>query len=85
MEGNVRIVKTPKEKLIFLVAGCISISIVLIVLGEYGGMLWAQVVQHESIAAGSQSVALVQNAVVGLIGILGGYFAGKNDGSGGTE
>jgi hypothetical protein len=69
---------TPKEKLIFLVAGCISASIMMVVLGEYGSMFWAQVVQHESVAAGNGSIGLVQNAVVGLIGILGGYFAGKD-------
>ena len=70
--------KTSKEKLIFLVAGCISASILMVVLGEYGTMMWAQIVQGEAVATHSDSIALVQNAVVGLIGILGGYFAGKD-------
>jgi hypothetical protein len=54
----------------------------LVVIGEYSSMLTQQMSTGEKFATNSDAIALVQNALVGLIGIIGGYFAGKskNDG-----
>ena len=41
-------------------------------------MLYAQNQTGEAVATNPEAIALVQNALVGLIGIIGGYFAGKN-------
>ena len=50
----------------------------LVVIGEYASMLAQQFTSGEKFGTNSDAIALVQNALVGLIGIIGGYFAGKN-------
>lgn len=49
----------------------------LVVVGEYSSMLMQQATSGEKFSTNSEAIALVQNALVGLIGIIGGYFAGK--------
>jgi len=68
-----------KDKLIFLVAGCISVSVLVVIVGEYGIMAYNDIVNKTHWGTNEAAISLVQNAVVGLIGILGGYFAGKGD------
>jgi len=50
----------------------------LVVLGEYVAMLNAQNLTGEAVGTNPDAIALVQNALVGLIGIIGGYFAGNS-------
>jgi hypothetical protein len=45
-------------------------------------MLAQQLSTGEKYSTNSDAIALVQNALVGLIGIIGGYFAGKSKGDG---
>lgn len=52
----------------------------LVVLGEYIAMLNAQNLTGEAVGTNPDAIALVQNALVGLIGIIGGYFAGNSKG-----
>ena len=52
----------------------------LVVIGEYASMLLQQSTSGEKYGTNEDAIALVQNALVGLIGIIGGYFAGKNKG-----
>lgn len=52
----------------------------LVVLGEYVAMLNAQNLTGEAVGTNPDAIALVQNALVGLIGIIGGYFAGNSKG-----
>ena len=52
----------------------------LVVIGEYASMLLQQSTSGEKYGTNENAIALVQNALVGLIGIIGGYFAGKNKG-----
>ena len=52
----------------------------LVVIGEYASMLAQQFTSGEKYGTNEDAIALVQNALVGLIGIIGGYFAGKNKG-----
>ena len=49
----------------------------IVVLGEYASMLLQQSSTGEKLGTNEDAIALVQNALVGLIGIIGGYFAGK--------
>jgi len=51
----------------------------LVVIGEYASMLLQQTASGEKYGTNEDAIALVQNALVGLIGIIGGYFAGKGD------
>ena len=51
----------------------------LVVVGEYASMLLQQSSSGEKYGTNEDAIALVQNALVGLIGIIGGYFAGRSD------
>ena len=67
-----------KDKLMVYITLGILGFIGLVVLGEYGSMLAQQLTSGEKYATNSDAIALVQNALVGLIGIIGGYFSGKS-------
>lgn len=68
-----------KDKLmIFITLGILGF-IGLVVLGEYASLLYAQNQTGETVATNPEAIALVQNALVGLIGIIGGYFAGRGE------
>jgi hypothetical protein len=69
-----------KDKLMVYITLGILGFIGLVVLGEYGSMLAQQLTSGEKYSTNSDAIALVQNALVGLIGIIGGYFAGKSKG-----
>lgn len=69
-----------KDKLMVYITLGILGFIGLVVLGEYSSMLAQQLTSGEKYATNSDAIALVQNALVGLIGIIGGYFAGKSKG-----
>jgi hypothetical protein len=69
-----------KDKLMIYITLGILGFIGLVVIGEYASLLWAQAQTGEPISTNPEAIALVQNALVGLIGIIGGYFAGKSKG-----
>lgn len=68
-----------KDKLMWVITLGILGFIGLVVIGEYASLLYAQNQTGETVATNPEAIALVQNALVGLIGIIGGYFAGKSD------
>ena len=68
-----------KDKLMWVITLGILCFIGLVVLGEYSSMLMQQATSGEKFSTNSDAIALVQNALVGLIGIIGGYFAGKGE------
>jgi hypothetical protein len=68
-----------KDKLMWVITLGILGFIGLVVLGEYASMLMQQSSTGEKYGTNEDAIALVQNALVGLIGIIGGYFAGKGD------
>jgi len=74
--------KSIKDRLMIYITLGILGFIGLVVIGEYSSMLAQQLSTGEKYSTNSDAIALVQNALVGLIGIIGGYFAGKskNDG-----
>ena len=49
----------------------------LVLLGEYAVIMYSQSKTEEVVGTEPDVIALVQNALVGLIGIIGGYFGGK--------
>lgn len=67
-----------KDKLMWIITLGILAFIGLVVIGEYSSMLLQQSASGEKYGTNEDAIALVQNALVGLIGIIGGYFAGKN-------
>ena len=69
-----------KDKLMIYITLGILAFIGLVVIGEYASMLAQQFTSGEKYGTNEDAIALVQNALVGLIGIIGGYFAGKNKG-----
>jgi hypothetical protein len=69
-----------KDKLMWAITLGILGFIGLVVIGEYSSMLLQQSASGEKYGTNEDAIALVQNALVGLIGIIGGYFAGKNKG-----
>jgi len=69
-----------KDKLMWAITIGILGFIGLVVLGEYIAMLNAQNLTGEAVGTNPDAIALVQNALVGLIGIIGGYFAGNSKG-----
>jgi hypothetical protein len=66
-----------KDKLMWVITLGILGFIGLVVIGEYSSMLLQQSASGEKYGTNEDAIALVQNALVGLIGIIGGYFAGK--------
>jgi len=68
-----------KDKLMWVITLGILGFIGLVVIGEYASMLAQQFTSGEKYGTNEDAIALVQNALVGLIGIIGGYFAGKGD------
>jgi hypothetical protein len=68
-----------KDKLMWAITLGILGFIGLVVVGEYASMLAQQFTSGEKYGTNSDAIALVQNALVGLIGIIGGYFAGKRE------
>jgi hypothetical protein len=68
-----------KDKLMLIITIGILAFISVVVIGEYVAMLTAQQITGEAVATNPEAIALVQNALVGLIGIIGGYFAGKKE------
>lgn len=67
-----------KDKLMWVITLGILGFIGLVVVGEYSSMLMQQASSGEKFGTNSDAIALVQNALVGLIGIIGGYFAGRS-------
>ena len=68
-----------KDKLMVYITLGILAFIGLVVVGEYSSMLYSQSQTGEAVATNPEAIALVQNALVGLIGIIGGYLAGRDN------
>lgn len=68
-----------KDKLMIYITLGILAFIGLVVVGEYSSMLLQQSSTGEKYGTNEDAIALVQNALVGLIGIIGGYLAGREN------
>jgi uncharacterized protein YneF (UPF0154 family) len=66
-----------KDKLMLYIALGVLAFIGLVLVGEYLVVIYAQSKTNEVVGTEPEVIALVQNALVGLIGIIGGYFGAK--------
>ena len=66
-----------KDKLMFYVTLGVLGFVALVIGGEYVVILYSQSKTDEIVEAQPEVIAVVQNALVGLIGIIGGYFGAK--------
>jgi hypothetical protein len=67
-----------KDRLMLYITVGVLGFIALVLLGEYLVIVYATNQTGEVIGSEPDVIALVQNALVGLIGIIGGYFGGKS-------
>ena len=66
-----------KDKLMLYITLGVLGFVALVIGGEYVVILYSQSRTDEVVEAQPEVIALVQNALVGLIGIIGGYFGAK--------
>ena len=66
-----------KDKLMLYITLGVLAFICLVLVGEYLVVIYAQSKTNEVVGTEPDVIALVQNALVGLIGIIGGYFGAK--------
>ena len=66
-----------KDKLMLYITLGVLGFVALVIGGEYVVILYSQSKTDEIVEAQPEVIALVQNALVGLIGIIGGYFGAK--------
>ena len=69
--------KVKDRLMVYITLGVLGF-IGLVLLGEYLVIMYATNQTGEVIGSEPDVIALVQNALVGLIGIIGGYFGGKS-------
>ena len=66
-----------KDKLMLYITLGVLAFIGLVLVGEYAVVMYAQSKTEEVVGTEPEVIALIQNALVGLIGIIGGYFGAK--------
>ena len=66
-----------KDKLMLYITLGVLGFVALVIGGEYLVIMYYQSKTGEVVDAQPEVIALVQNALVGLIGIIGGYFGAK--------
>jgi hypothetical protein len=69
-------VKIRDRLMLYITLGVLGF-IGLVIAGEYVVVMYSQSKTEEVIGTEPDVIALVQNALVGLIGIIGGYFGAK--------
>ena len=62
--------------MLYITLGVLGV-IGLVIAGEYIVIMYSQSKTEEVIGTEPEVIGLVQNALVGLIGIIGGYFGAK--------
>ena len=66
-----------KDKLMLYITLGVIGFVALVIAGEYLVIMYSQSKTDEVVEAQPEVIGLVQNALVGLIGIIGGYFGAK--------
>ena len=66
-----------KDRLMLYITLGVIGFVALVIGGEYVVIMYSQSKTDEVVEAQPEVIALVQNALVGLIGIIGGYFGAK--------
>lgn len=66
-----------RDKLMLYITLGVLGFIGLVLLGEYAVVIYSQSRTEDVVGTEPDVIALIQNALVGLIGIIGGYFGAK--------
>jgi len=74
MEGNVRLMK---EKTMYVLATGVMLAILVAIVGDYVVAAIETQTTGEAVEVSSDVMTLVQTALGGVIGIIGGYFGAK--------
>jgi predicted MFS family arabinose efflux permease len=69
-------VKVRDRLMLYITLGVLGF-IGLVIAGEYIVIMYSQSKTEEVVGTEPEVIGLVQNALVGLIGIIGGYFGAK--------
>jgi uncharacterized membrane protein YfcA len=66
-----------KERVIYALALFVGLAVILAIVGDYWTAYEETKVTREPVEVSSEVMTLVQTALGGLIGIIGGYFGAK--------
>jgi predicted lysophospholipase L1 biosynthesis ABC-type transport system permease subunit len=66
-----------KDKVIYILAVLVGTAIIAAIVGDYVTAALETQVTGESVEVSAEVMTLVQTALGGLIGIIGGYFGAK--------
>lgn len=66
-----------KERVIYALALFVGAAVILAIIGDYWTAYAETKVTGEAVEVSSEVMTLVQTALGGLIGIIGGYFGAK--------
>jgi len=66
-----------KEKVIYALAIFVGAAVILAIVGDYWTAFEETKITGEPVEVSSEVMTLVQTALGGLIGIIGGYFGAK--------
>jgi len=69
---------TLKDKTMFVLAAGVMIAILVAIIGDYSVAVIETQVTGEEVNVSAEVMTLVQTALGGVIGILGGYFGAKS-------
>ena len=72
--------KSSKDKVIYSLALFVGIAVILAIVGDYWTAFEETKLTGEAVEVSSEVMTLVQTALGGLIGIIGGYFGAKGSG-----
>jgi hypothetical protein len=66
-----------RDRVIYSLAIFVGLAVILAIVGDYFTAWEETKVTHEPVEVSSEVMTLVQTALGGLIGIIGGYFGAK--------
>jgi len=66
-----------KERVIYSLALFVGVAVILAIVGDYWTAYAETKITREPVEVSSEVMTLVQTALGGLIGIIGGYFGAK--------
>ena len=74
-----------RDKVILMLAAFVGFAVILAIIGDYWTALEETKITREPVEVSSEVMTLVQTALGGLIGIIGGYFGAKGSDKGKDE
>ena len=73
-----RKVSSIRERIMFILAAGVMVAILVAIIGDYVVAAIETSVTGEAVEVSSDVMTLVQTAIGGVIGIIGGYFGAKS-------